>query len=63
MPHQSINSIQEQHMSCYDYKVGGNVLVKQDGILRKAECPYSKKPWTITTIFTNGTARIQCGTN
>jgi hypothetical protein len=28
----------------YDYKVGNKVLVKQDGILRKAESPYSKKP-------------------
>jgi hypothetical protein len=28
----------------YDYKVGNKVLVKQDGILCKAERPYSKKP-------------------
>jgi hypothetical protein len=46
----------------YDYKVGDKVLVKQDGILRKAESSYSKMPWTITTIFTNETIRIQCGT-
>jgi hypothetical protein len=44
----------------YDYKVGNKVLVKQGGILRKAESLYSKKPWTITTIFTNGAIRIQC---
>jgi hypothetical protein len=37
------------------------VLVKQDGILCKAECLYSKEPWTITKIHTNGTIRIQHG--
>jgi hypothetical protein len=37
----------------YDYKVGNKVLLTEEGILRKAESPYSKKPWTITTIHTN----------
>ncbi len=46
----------------YDYKVGNKVLLTQEGILRKAESPYSKEPWTITTVHTNGTIRIQCGT-
>jgi hypothetical protein len=46
----------------YDYKVGNKVLLTEECILRKAESPYSKKPWTITTIHTNGTIRIQCGT-
>ncbi len=46
----------------YDYKVGNKVLLTEEGILRKAESPYSKNPWTITTIHTNGTIRIQCGT-
>jgi hypothetical protein len=45
-----------------DYKVGNKVLLTKEGILRKAESPCSKKPWTITTIHTNGTTRIQCGT-
>ncbi len=44
----------------YDYKVSGKVLLTEEGILRKAESPYSKKPWTTTTIHTNGTIRIQC---
>ncbi len=43
----------------YDYKVGNEVLVTQEGILRKAESPYSKESWTITTVNTNGTIRIQ----
>ncbi len=46
----------------YDYKVGNKVLLRQDGILCKAESSYIKKPWTITTFHTNGIIRIQCGT-
>jgi hypothetical protein len=26
------------------------------------QSPSEKKPWTITTVHTNGTIRIQCGT-
>ena len=37
----------------YDYKIGDKVLVIQDGILRKAQSPYSKEPWTITMVYTN----------
>ncbi len=46
----------------YDYKVGDKVLVINKGILRKAESTYGKEPWTITTVHTNGTIRIQRGT-
>jgi hypothetical protein len=47
----------------YDYKVGDKVLlVINEGILSKAESAYGKEPWTITTVHTNGTIRIQCGT-
>jgi hypothetical protein len=46
----------------YDYKVGDKVLVINDGILRKSESKYGKEPWTITTVHTNGTIRVQCGT-
>ncbi len=46
----------------YNYKVGDQVLVINEGVLRKAESAYGKKPWTITTVHTNGTIRIQCGT-
>ena len=45
----------------YDYVVGDQVLVRKDGILRKAESRY-KGPWTITQVHTNGTIRIQSGT-
>ncbi len=46
----------------YDYKVGGKVLVIKEGILCKAESNYNNKLWTITTVHTNGTIRIQCRT-
>ncbi len=46
----------------YDYKVGDKVLVEKEGILHKAESKYGKKPWTITTVHTNGTIRVQCRT-
>ncbi len=46
----------------YDYKVDNKVLLTEEGILRKAESPYRKEPWIITTIHTNGTIRIQCRT-
>ncbi len=44
----------------YDYKVGDKVLIVKEGILRKAESRYGKEPWTITTVHTNGTIRVQC---
>ncbi len=46
----------------YNYKVGDKVLVINKGTLRKAESAYGKEPWTITTVHTNETIRIQCGT-
>ncbi len=46
----------------YDYKVGNKVLLTEERILCKAESPYSNKPWTFTTIHTNGTIMIQCRT-
>ncbi len=44
----------------YDYKVGDKTLIQKDGILRKAESIWKKEPWTIMTVHTNGTIRIQC---
>ncbi len=46
----------------HDYEVGDKVLLINEGILRKSESAYGKEPWTITTVHTNGTIRIQCGT-
>jgi hypothetical protein len=44
----------------YDYKVGQKVLVRNKGILDKAESRYLKDPWTITSVHTNGTNMVQC---
>ncbi len=46
----------------YDYKVRDKELVINEGILRKAESAYGKETWSITTVHTNGTIRIQRGT-
>jgi hypothetical protein len=46
----------------FDYKVGDKILIHKEGILHKAESRWIKEPWTITTVHTNGTIRIQCGT-
>jgi hypothetical protein len=37
----------------YDYKVGQKILVRNEGILRKAQSIWQKDPWTITTVHTN----------
>ncbi len=37
----------------YDYKVGDEVLVINEGILCKAESAYGKEPWTITSVHMN----------
>jgi hypothetical protein len=46
----------------YDYNVGDKELLINEAILRKAESTYGKEPWTITTVHTNQTIRIQHGT-
>ena len=52
-----------ENSKCMDhnYKVGDKILIEKDGILRKAESRYMKEPWTITTVHTNGTIRVQSG--
>jgi hypothetical protein len=44
-----------------DYKVGQKVLVWKEGILRKSESIWHRKPWLITSVHTNGTITIQHG--
>ena len=44
----------------YDYQGGQKVLVRNNGILCKAESRYLREPWTITSIHMNGTIRVQC---
>jgi hypothetical protein len=45
----------------YDYKVGQNILVRNDGILRQAESRYQKEPWSSTSVKSNGTITVQYG--
>jgi hypothetical protein len=42
----------------YDYKVGQKILVRNKGILRKAQSIWQKDPWKITTIHMNGRIMI-----
>jgi hypothetical protein len=44
----------------YDYQVGQKELVRNDGILCKAESMYLKEPFSITSVHKNQTIRIQC---
>ena len=43
----------------WDYKVGDKVLLRKDGILHKSESQYECDPWTITSVHTNGTIRVE----
>ncbi len=45
----------------HDYQGGQKLLVWNGGILHKAEFRYLKEPWTITSVHTNRTIRVQCG--
>ena len=62
--HQTDRSNKHEHDKHvdYDYKVGDKILIRKDGILRKADSILKKEPWTITTVHTNGTIRFQCET-
>jgi len=62
--HQTDLNTNRENRSCRDsdYKVGDKVLLQKDGILRKSEIWYECDPWTITSVHTNGTIRVQRGT-
>ncbi len=45
----------------FDYKVGGKVLIRKDGVLHKSESCYDSEPWTITEVHMNGTIRVKRG--
>lgn len=46
----------------WDYKISMKVLFSKEGILHKSENKYQHDPWTISTLHTNGTIRVQQGT-
>jgi hypothetical protein len=43
----------------WDYQPSDKVLVIKDGILHKSESRYDSETWTIMSVHTNGTIRIQ----
>jgi hypothetical protein len=45
----------------YEYKVSQKILVRNKGILCKAQSIWQKDPWKITIVHMNGTITIQCG--
>ena len=61
--HQTDLSTERENRTCkdWDYKVGDKVLLRKDSILSKSESHYECDPWTITSVHTNGTIRVQCG--
>ena len=57
----AVTNVKNSSRVNYDFKVGDKILIRKDGILCKAESIW-RNPWTITTVHTNETIRIQCGT-
>ncbi len=55
------NARENEGKNDYDYKAGQKVLVRKEGILRKSESIWHRKPWLITTVHTNGTITVQRG--
>eukprot|EP00804_Cyclotella_cryptica_P027828 CCRYP_009238-RA/>CCRYP_009238-RA protein AED:0.07 eAED:0.07 QI:0/-1/0/1/-1/0/1/0/96 len=43
----------------WDDQPDDKVLPHKDSILRKTESRYESDPWTITSVHTNGTKRVQ----
>ena len=60
--HTDLNTDRENKLWMeYDYKVGDEILIWKDGILCKTESHYGSEPWTITSVHTNGTIRVERG--
>ena len=45
-----------------DYQPGDKVLLQKDGVLCKTENQCESNLWTITSVHTNSTIRLQCET-
>ena len=45
----------------WDYHPGDKVLLHKDDILHKTESQYESDPWTMMSVHTNGTIRVQHG--
>ena len=62
--HQTDHNTERENCShrVWNHKIGNQELLRNDGILRKGESQYESDPWTITSVHTNGTIRVQRGT-
>ena len=47
----------------WDYQPSDKILLHKDGILRKSESRCESDPWTITSVHTNGTIRVNAELN
>jgi hypothetical protein len=56
------NTCENSKHVIFDYKVGDKVLIKLNLSSTKQSSYEKKQPYTITTVHTNGTIRIQCKT-
>jgi hypothetical protein len=58
---QTDRNTRRENKTCveWDDKVGDEVIVQKVGILCKAESKYDSDPWTIMSVHTNGTIRVQ----
>ena len=55
------NNVQENSLRInHDYKIGDKVLITNNDIHRKLNCP-TKGPYPIVQTYTNGTVRVQYG--
>ena len=61
--HQTDLNTECENRTCKDWenKVSDKVLLWKDGILHKSVSRYECDSWTITSVHTNGTIRVQCG--
>eukprot|EP00804_Cyclotella_cryptica_P019385 CCRYP_018949-RA/>CCRYP_018949-RA protein AED:0.48 eAED:0.50 QI:0/0/0/1/0/0/2/0/74 len=54
------NRTKHQMSKCLSHRLGlPACTAAKDGILRKTESRYESDPWTITSVHTNGTIRVQ----